>query len=161
VRINFHPVFLIDKMKDFFWVPYGSLHSTNSTNFWPENIGAFRLRKFKVGKIGVDEVSLFPHRMRGTPTLGPRGGYKLFVKLGKADPVSVELEQKPVFLRKCDGISGHLGEGHSITKEVLEGAFAAHGNVTDAYVPDGKAFGFVTYGTQEEAEKGGEALNGG
>ena len=53
-----------------------------------------------------------------------------------------------------------LGDNHNFTKELIEGAFSAFGRVTDAYVPEGKHFAFVTYETQEDAQKGGDSLNG-
>ena len=57
------------------------------------------------------------------------------------------------------GVCRLIGDGHSLTKEIVEGAFSAHGKVSDSYVPDGKAFAFVTYETKEEAQAGGDALN--
>lgn len=50
--------------------------------------------------------------------------------------------------------------GYSVTNEQLEELFAAHGEVKEVKVIEGKGFGFVEMGTQAEAEKAKEALNG-
>ncbi|OQV12982.1 putative Transmembrane protein 26 [Hypsibius exemplaris] len=107
---------------------WGSDAGTTSTSSWGGDAGSSAAPPARGGHSGRGRG----RPMRGAPVLGPRGGYKLFVK---------------------------LGEGHSFTKETLEPAFAAHGTVTDCFVPDGKPFAFITYDTLESAQAGGDALN--
>ena len=58
------------------------------------------------------------------------------------------------------------GLAYSITDEQLQQIFAAHGTVesakviTDRYPDNSRGFGFVEMGSQQEAEKAIEALNG-
>lgn len=50
--------------------------------------------------------------------------------------------------------------GYSVTNDQLEELFATYGEVKEVKVIEGKGFGFVEMGTQAEAEKAKEALNG-
>jgi len=50
--------------------------------------------------------------------------------------------------------------GYSVTSEQLEELFATYGEVKEVKVIEGKGFGFVEMGTQAEAEKEKESLNG-
>ena len=58
------------------------------------------------------------------------------------------------------------GLPYSVTDQELEETFSAHGTVesakviTDKYTGSSRGFGFVEMGTQQEAEKAIEALNG-
>ncbi len=58
------------------------------------------------------------------------------------------------------------GLAYSVTDAQLEQLFASHGTVqsakviTDKYTDRSRGFGFVEMGTQEEAEKAIQALNG-
>jgi RNA recognition motif-containing protein len=58
------------------------------------------------------------------------------------------------------------GLAYSVTGDQLRGLFEAHGTVesanviTDKYTDRSRGFGFVEMGTQEEAEKAIQALNG-
>jgi RNA recognition motif-containing protein len=49
---------------------------------------------------------------------------------------------------------------YAATKEELSDLFAAYGAVNDVHVLEGKGFGFVQLGTDEEAAKAMEQLNG-
>ncbi len=49
---------------------------------------------------------------------------------------------------------------YSATNEQLQELFAAHGEVKQVNVIEGKGFGFVEMSSAEEAEKAKEALNG-
>ena len=49
---------------------------------------------------------------------------------------------------------------YSTTNEELEELCAAHGDVKSANIIEGKGFGFVEFGSPEDAEKAKEALNG-
>lgn len=49
---------------------------------------------------------------------------------------------------------------YSITNEQLAKLFEAHGEVKSANVIKGKGFGFVEMGTEDEANRAREALNG-
>ncbi len=49
---------------------------------------------------------------------------------------------------------------YSVTNEALEKLFADFGTVKSANVIRGKGFGFVEMGSEEEANKAFEALNG-
>jgi RNA recognition motif-containing protein len=49
---------------------------------------------------------------------------------------------------------------YAATKEELGDLFAAYGAVSDVHVLEGKGFGFVQLGTDEEAAKAMEQLNG-
>jgi len=48
---------------------------------------------------------------------------------------------------------------YQTTEDVLKAAFSAHGNVVSATIIQGKGFGFVEMGSDEEALKAKEALN--
>jgi len=58
------------------------------------------------------------------------------------------------------------GLSYSVTDDILQELFAAHGTVesanvvTDRYTGNSRGFGFVEMGTQEEANAAIEALNG-
>ena len=55
----------------------------------------------------------------------------------------------------------YAGNDGSVKADVLKAAFEAKGaTVVDAYVPEGKPFGFVSFSSQEEAEKYGTMMNG-
>lgn len=49
---------------------------------------------------------------------------------------------------------------YSVDKAKLEEIFAEYGEVQSVNVIEGKGFGFVEMGTQEQAEKAKKALNG-
>ncbi|MEW6618624.1 MAG: RNA-binding protein [bacterium] len=49
---------------------------------------------------------------------------------------------------------------YSVTKEQVEELFSAQGEVKQVNIIEGKGFGFVEMGSQTEAEKAKEALNG-
>ena len=49
---------------------------------------------------------------------------------------------------------------YSVTQEQLRELFANHGAVKEAKVIEGKGFGFVEMGSQEEAEAAMKALDG-
>ena len=49
---------------------------------------------------------------------------------------------------------------YSVTTEQITELFSQYGEVKEAKVIEGKGFGFVEMGTQIEAEKAKEALNG-
>ena len=49
---------------------------------------------------------------------------------------------------------------YSVDKEKLQELFAEYGEVQSVNVIEGKGFGFVEMGTQEEAERAKKALNG-
>ena len=54
-----------------------------------------------------------------------------------------------------------IGDDGSVKSEDLKAAFEAKGaSVADAYVPEGKHFGFVSFTTQEDGEKYGTMMNG-
>ena len=53
------------------------------------------------------------------------------------------------------------GHDSSVKADDLKAAFEAKGaTVVDAYVPEGKPFGFVSFGSQEDGEKYGTMMNG-
>jgi RNA recognition motif-containing protein len=58
------------------------------------------------------------------------------------------------------------GLAYSVTDDQLRGLFEAHGTVesanviTDKFTDRSRGFGFVEMGTQQEAEKAIEAMNG-
>ncbi len=49
---------------------------------------------------------------------------------------------------------------YSVVRGKLEELFAAHGEVKQVNIIEGKGFGFVEMSSQEEAQKAKEALNG-
>jgi RNA recognition motif-containing protein len=49
---------------------------------------------------------------------------------------------------------------YSATNDELRELFASYGNVKDAKVIQGRGFGFVEMGSDDEAKKAMEALNG-
>ncbi|GAV07821.1 hypothetical protein RvY_17612-3 [Ramazzottius varieornatus] len=54
-----------------------------------------------------------------------------------------------------------FGDDGSVNADSLKAVFEEKGaTVVDAYVPDGKPFGFISFTTQEDAEKYGTMMNG-
>ncbi len=49
---------------------------------------------------------------------------------------------------------------YSVTNEQLQDLFGQHGEVKSVNIIEGKGFGFVEMGDDEQAEKAKEALNG-
>ena len=49
---------------------------------------------------------------------------------------------------------------YDVTEDQLHGLFAANHNVTETKLIEGKGFGFVTFASDEDAEKALEAFNG-